>query len=155
MTLSSLQRSDNGHLVEEMYSTVKKKRYQIDELQQVIRELEEDNRSLRGTLESDRGAGIGPTQSLHQEIQQSLLQETQQSLHQETQQSLHQETQQSLYHETQGRKPETSATQTSSASRPQISPSLSPLDTTDLGTQIHRLHRTVGSTLFHTVLTYT
>ena len=139
MTLSSLQRSDNGHLVEEMYSTVKKKRYQIDELQQVIRELEEDNRSLRGTLESDRGAGIGPTQSLHQEIQQSLLQETQQS----------------LYHETQGRKPETSATQTSSASRPQISPPLSPLDTTDLGTQIHRLHRTVGSTLFHTVLTYT
>ena len=33
-----------------MYSTVKKQRYQIDELQQAVRELEEDNRSLRGTL---------------------------------------------------------------------------------------------------------
>ena len=33
-----------------MYSTVKKQRYQIDELQQAVRELEEDNRSLRETL---------------------------------------------------------------------------------------------------------
>ena len=48
------------------------------------------------------------------------------------------ETQQSLYHETQGRKPETSSSQTSSASHPQISPPLSPQDTTDLGTQKRR-----------------
>ncbi|KAL7379830.1 hypothetical protein ABVT39_006651 [Epinephelus coioides] len=49
-TLSSLQRSDDSQLVEEMYSTVQHQRYQIDELQQAVRELEEDNRSLRGTL---------------------------------------------------------------------------------------------------------
>ncbi len=132
-TLSSLQRPDDSHLgVKEMYSTVQQQRHQIDELQQAVRELEEDNRSLRETLkrvieELASTHHSCPTQSPHQEIQQPL--------HQETQEFLHQETQQRLHHET-GSATQTSST--SSTSCPQISPPLSPLDITNQGTQRRR-----------------